>query len=266
MSSRDKDIDLMKRGLNPVTEVSDEDLMNPDSEHFIPDWWLRCQILEDPWASIVSDFQWSDMIISDAEDRLSEYADRPVGHFPDSDSPRERMEFALNAIYKTAHDIEDKISYKTVDAEFVWKWGEYQKAVAMLMGALPEYDRHQSINGASRERSNSKSLARQWYVLWYEWYKKDRAPKRVSRTLFNEYFSKFLNQLRSEKREILGNKNQVLELVESFASNPEDREHLELTAFFTVKFFGKSVARSLEEANKNKHLPPVGEENYPLLK
>lgn len=237
---------------------TDGELLDPDSVHFSIEW-----------SHILSDFDWSQGSITLAEKFVTEYQDADIGHFPESNSPKVRIDFALNTIYKVFNRVDEKIDARCVDLEFVWIWGEYQKAVAVLQETLHEFDRYLNVKRSSQDKSAAKDKARQWYMLWYDWYKQQPATKRITRAVFNVYFEELLQELRSRQRSMPKSidVSEFLAFIENFVSDPEDKKSVQLTAFFTTKFFGNEVKKALSVAKQNEHLlPPFGENNYLLIK
>lgn len=254
---------------------TNEDLMNPESPHFSQDWWKLCLLDHSkPWAYIVSDYQWSWGVLSEALRRVPEFNVVEIGHYPETNSPKEHIIKALSTAYRLQADLESMISVQCVDINFAWTWGEYQKAIALLVGALPDLDKTKSIRFHAKQISEDKAEAREWYALWFEWYKKDRAPRRVYRSTFDKFFVKFLKSLQNDKRTLPPSLSveEIQNLVSQFKGEPEDNEPEEdkenffLAHFFTTKKFGgEEFKRTLLSARKNAaKLPPVGESFYPL--
>ena len=228
------------------------------------DWWYTTEILPpDPWAYIVSDFQWSIGVLSKIE--AKEYIKgKEIGHFPEEDSKyEEKLDFAFNTIKESQQLVREKISHRTIDLEFIWIWGEYQKAFAIIEMIFPEYQRTRSLITHSKE--NNKDDAKQWYVLWYQWHKKSTGKK--DRKSFDIYFEKLLLSIRKGERSIPDSRqSDVIKLINKYPKDPEDLEWIELTNSFRQKDFNGDLFKTytyMAEDNK-KLLPPVGEEHYPL--
>lgn len=236
---------------------TDEELLDPDNIHFSQEW-----------AHILSDFDWSKGSIALAEKFVTDSRDAEIGHFPESNSPKERIDFALNTIRKLFKRVDKKIDARCIDLDFVWIWGEYQKAVAILQEALPELDRYLNVKRSSQNKSAAKSRARQWYMLWLEWYKQQPSSKRITRDVFNDYFQKLLHELRSGQRDIPRSiaTSEFLALIDNFVTDPGDKESVQLSKGFTTKLSGAPANKALEDAKKNNGLPPVGIDYYPLKK
>ena len=226
-----------------------------------PDWWLHEEILPpDPWAYIVSDFQWGWEILDKIEGFSYKHQEKPIGHYPDKGS-RKSIEFALNTIIQLQSKIKNKISQKTTDTEFLWLWGEYQKALAILEIAFPEYQRTDKAREEGKKRS--KEDARKWYALWYDWYKNKNGK---GRDKFDNYFEKLISDIRTGEREI-ANRDQiddVLDLAEKYVDNPQNPDDHVLTSSFRLRKFNSADFNStLESAKKEKdNFPAVGDENY----
>jgi hypothetical protein len=245
--------------------------MDPDSPHFRQDWWQICEILPpDPWAYIVSDFYRSDEFFSAAYYRGIKAKKVKIGRWPEKTSPKARIEYAYSVMLLLKDEIKEKISRQKIDLDFVWKWGEYQKAMAILHGALPGFNQRRGIKKTDSDLSMNKALAREWYTLWYEWYKESRAPKKVSRSIFDKYFEKILLEIRQGKRQLplFPSQKEMNRIINFYAVAPKDKEDLKLTLFFREhKFTGSKYKAVYKKALENRLiLPLVGEENYPLKK
>lgn len=242
------------------------ELMDPESQHFTPDWWQTCEILPpDPWAYIVSDFQWSLDFLVYAEARVKKIVSIPVGHYPETNSPTKRMEEAYSLAISLRKEIENMISSKQTSLEFAWKWGEYQKEIVILYGVLPKLESQKGIEQSRVQKADIKFLARQWYSLWYEDYKKTKQRK-ISREYFNPIYAKILTEIKRGKRISPAEyTDQVNQLIKATLSNKltEDRKP-KLTRNILVDFWKEKYQTALSNAIKNKDLPPFGIESYPL--
>ncbi len=240
---------------------------------FNNDWWYTTEITPpDPWAYIVSDFQWSIGVLAKIEtkDRIKSIE---IGHFPEKDSKyEEKLDFAFNTIKEFQGLVIEKISHRTIDLEFLWIWGEYQKAFTIIEIIFPEYKRTRSMVRHSIE--NRKDDAKQWYVLWFEWYKTSK--KKKGRKSFDDFFGKFLLSIKRNERLVPEHfQNHIMQLIDKYVENPkdlknledlEDLKYLEFTKSFKQKDFNGDLLKTytyMAEDNKDS-LPPVGEEYYPL--
>lgn len=215
----------------------------------------------DPWAYIISDFQWSDVFFAEMQNRGIKPREAKIGHWPEETSPKYRLEYAYGIMLNLRGDIKKKVSTKTIDLEFLWKWGEYQKAMAIIHGSLPGL--MQRSPEKSTKKSNLKFAARAWYTLWYDHYQKLKDPKIISREVFNKYFERILREMISNKRDT---PLFLIELINAYASDPYD-SYFTMSEYFRGKFTGKEYKSIFEYALRTKdELPPVGEEHYPLIK
>jgi len=236
---------------------------------FDSDWWLYDEILPpDPWAYIVSDFQWSWDILDAVKDFPLDDKHRDIGHFPTTrDSNSEKVRFAVNTVNSLYDKVREKISYKVIDLEFVWHWGEYQKAISILHNAFPQIKGKGGMIEAARLR-NDKSDAKMWYALWYEWYKYELQPVKKSRDSFDKYFEDFLTEITHGKRHFptASVKQQLLKLIEKYKSDNEDLTVVQLTGGFRLNDFNGKVFKKISALAKEKRdeLPPVGIGKYPL--
>ena len=239
----------------------------------LPHWWLTEEILPpDPWAYIVSDFRWADEIIGymSLKSGVEVSEDKPLGHFPKySEGTHERIKFAYNIILKIEPIIREYISKKEVSVDFIWKWGEYQKAVSILQTLVPEIKKQRGI----KNKDTSKEYARGWYALWHENFIKETGKK--TRKEFENFFEPFLLELLLGKRSIPTTENSgaVLGLVKEYAAPIKKGEkytdkNFKISEGFQQKnFSGRQYRASLELALLNKaNLPPVAERLYPLKK
>jgi len=249
---------------------TNSELMTPESPHFNQDWWKVCEITPpDPWAYIVSDFQWSIEFLVYAQTRIAESETVKIGHYPESRKPSDRLKNALNTALQLQEDIEGMISVKCADLEFSWKWGEHQKYMAIIYATIPRLDNQKQMTRSSKKNAGTKFKARQWYALWLEDYKEKRKGMKVSREMFNPVFAKILSEIRDGQRHIAPEyQDDVIDLVKALLSKENDeQDRPRLTRHFTEIFWADKYDLALNEANKNKlSMPPYGTEDYEPIK
>ena len=138
---------------------TNSELMDPNSPYFKQDWWKICEILPpDPWAYIISDYRWGLDFLIYAQARVQDLDPVDVGHFPESTSPSIRLKEALSVALQLQEDVEGMISVKVANLEFSWKWGEYQKALAIIYGIVPWVEGQKGMVFSSKQKSNMKSF------------------------------------------------------------------------------------------------------------
>ena len=203
--------------------------------------------------------------MSDALEKYPEYKLVKIGHYPESTSPKTRIQEALGIVSQLKNDIEDMISVKCICLEFAWKWGEYQKAVAILHGALPATNQRAGLKKSNQHFQRIRAEAREWYMLWFEEYKVERPNKRNSREDFHSWFIPILEQINSGERHIPDKwKAKVIKFLEVMMSYADGQSGL--TGHFTNKrFHGVRLLNALDAGKANiKKRPPHREKDYPL--
>jgi hypothetical protein len=229
------------------------------------DWWRVTEFLPgDPWFYIFSDLWEADEVLSLMHEEKFEYGAVVIGGTPKMNSPEQRIEFAFSLAMNIRPEIELKIIEKAFDEELLWLWGEYQKAITILFSAYPEYKKHKAVNERSVLRGQKKRMARQWYTLWLQWYMGWPDAEYSTRVGFARYFEGVLLEIKAGERSVPSEwKQDVFEYIEQFSSDPSDETDVRLTQFYTDKFYGSAIEKTLELALANREvLPPVGEECY----
>lgn len=142
----------------------------------------------DPWTRMILDYRRTINILQEI-DSIDDFTPEGVviGGMPTMANPKEKIEYAFNLVLNLMEEIEDGLSNRTTDANFLWLWGEFQKGAAILSSTIPELlmDRGRRAHN----EGESKEAHRQWYAAWYEYYmaldhpKKNRLEKHLNDTL-----------------------------------------------------------------------------------
>lgn len=238
------------------------------NRQFDPDWWFTSELSEDdPWTYIVADFHHGQNIVRKLSKEGFERGHVVIGGMPESRSKKESIEFAFSLAANILEDLIEKISRKNTDLEFVWLWGEFQKAIVFLEAARPEFKRMRGLKAHTLR--SKKDDARQWFALWFDWFKNRSIKERKSRKAFESLFINWMQEIRVGKRKMPQSTNQqsVLDLINKIAANPFDKDAFRTAESFSYrKLYGGDLQRLSSEAKRNNALPPVGEENYPLIR
>ena len=112
---------------------------DPNNPHFDPYWFEKCLIRDDdPWYYIVLDFVDGKLAINALIKDSFEIRSAITVSQAESEHPHDKVEIALNEAHALLPSIEKKISFKKLDAEFVWYWGEFQKNIGIASSKYSE--------------------------------------------------------------------------------------------------------------------------------
>ncbi len=266
-------------------EPTYEELSDPNNFFYNPDWWQICENFpeDDYWGKIATALCIATGGISGWRRHAERKPPRLRGRkkrigeecVPDGEYPNHDLEYkirtlgAIDLAERNLDRVIQMVSRKHFSSEAVFAWGEFQKAMALLdeLGILRSASRR-SVNNSKRRNISD---AKQWYCLWLEWHRKNKTPpscKLERLKHFRNYFEGLLQEIRTGKRAIKRNHHTaVLDLIKQLTGYSEDQEEVRLTTAFLSTNFGKTARKkSLEDGKKNKELPPVGEEFYPIKK
>jgi hypothetical protein len=167
--------DMGKKGSGPETEEGYEIISNPDNPHFDPYWYEKCNIPDDdPWHYIVHDFIDGDFTIK----RLlrDKVKIKKLITFKQASSKRaiDQVEIAVNEAHFLLKNIEKKIRFKELDAEFVWYWGEFQKNVGIASSKYSQLLANRK-KGEFDRGVNDKQV---WYASFLKLLKEEKYPRK----------------------------------------------------------------------------------------
>ncbi len=218
-----------------------------------------------PWDNIYNDYVESEKILDKILETRIDTGHVVIDGLTELPSPKERIEYAFSLAMSLRPELEQCFIDSEIDVYFLWIWGEYQSAISTLTAAYPEFQKHQPITLASVERGKIKKRARQWYALWYEWYKEQDRFKSKTRKAFDRYFEKILIDLKLNKRQApQKHRSQIKKLISAFTEEGDTSEDVILTGYFTTDKFSNSELNKLVSIfnDGRADLPPVGEEHY----
>lgn len=242
-------------------------MKTPDTE-----WWQHCNDRDgaDAWEHMALDYRHALKVLKDISNKdIFPCSGVVIGGIPSMPNPKERMDYAYNVALNLMEEIEQHLLHKTITVDFLWSWGEFQKAIATLNATLPELLIDRGLR--KHNQNQSKENQRQWYARWYEYYLSLENEPNKNRKKFETYFEKILNEIRSGKRFVdLENKQYIIDFIMRYYDYEEDiqdNEELSLTENFrSRKFLPKEIDKAFKDSFLNPFLPPVGEEEYPLEK
>ena len=232
--------------------------------HFQPDRWEDVQVDPDGfWNEIEKEFEDGFSTLEVFLERKFEYDSVSIGGRIEIKQPEEKIDYAFSAGMSLLSIVQQKIIPRTIDTEFVWSWGEFQKAIAVLNETYPAFKTNEMLREEAKARR--KDRARQWYALWYELYLNSKyEPK--SRVAFNQFLENFLTELKFSKRvPKRGSNLRDLIILINQLSSPEVKDCVRLPkSFSTDGMSNAKVLQFLQDARSGGHpFPPVGEEFYP---
>lgn len=236
---------------------SDKELMDPESPFFMSDWYQVLDIPDsDPWYDIVGEFIDMQFFARRLKGK-GEIESKSVIYTREfkSKAQRDILNVQGSNFLGLLGIIEQKISAKKVDVDFLQYWGELQRSYIKLQIAYPQFLREQKSGAAGKK--NNKSLQYQWYALWY------LQRGKLSRTLLNQQLEKLYRNIDTGKvRPPKGWTKLSLKKFMQKMSNPK-KKGFKISSGFAPSNFRKPLMKAAAETGKgNKALPPVGIEFY----
>lgn len=115
-----------------TTQPSYFEASDPDNPSFDPRWHKKSLIPDaDPWHSIVLDFYDGKTTIEGLLKDKFELRQHITMDQVESLRPFDVAEIALGWAYSLIPEIEKKLSFKVLDADFLLLWGEFQKNIGI---------------------------------------------------------------------------------------------------------------------------------------
>ena len=233
-------------------------------------WWDGTVLNEsDPWSMVAHDFEYAKNLLNELH-KLEKFniGGVVIGGWPEMANPKEKMEYAYNLVLNLMGEMEEAISRKQTNVDFLWLWGEFQKGVAILQYSIPDL----LVDRGRREynEQNSKDDQRQWYARWYDYYMSLDIEEKKNRVKFEKYLEEIINEIVSGDRYLDEDfKNEFLIFAKGYSAEENEFEQfgkIYLSEGFRSKKFGpKAIEDALVASYKNPWLFEIGEEFYPKI-
>jgi len=250
-----------------VRLVDYEQLTDPDSFYFDPNWYLNYEVPDsDPWFEVYWTFGHAKYLIDFLVQKYGYKWTNSIGvRKSKSKAKRDLIE---NAFYhlSTIHPlIEDHLSARKSNLKFSLLWGEYKDHIRTIDEKHPELRKAQSFANLGRELETDEQ--KQWYTLWCHHYKEQKG---FGRDRANNQLNKLISEVLKRERKLPYQKtvSEFKGFIRHMASDDSDLQkgHFTLSNGYSKgKLWGEKFKGYFEKAQQNKNLPfPFGEDHYPI--
>jgi hypothetical protein len=256
-------------------ELDWEDLTDPASPHFLPEWWQYLNIPDElPVHHIADDFLKAKRLLDDIHFSGRATALYSKARKNDSNKPLDIVAAAYKYLQELEPLIEEKISHQNLDRDFLWQWGHFQRGIGEITASLPHIKNYRGL--LEEAALKKKARQKQWYCLCKQHFSKRSQDK------FNGDFAQFLAEIFLGKRRLPLNdlkergftvsqfKSFILEMFseETVRSNltfgPSTAQLA--SAYYGSKLSGKVFQEILAVAQAEQaKLPPSDPDKYPLI-